>query len=484
MIVQKSDYKKYFNRNVLKLLNKNEYNIEYKSPLELLSANRIDIVAKYIYLKYYKQLNLDFAKKLYLEHIKAFNGFVERDESNKVGGYDFIESFEKLINSIRENGIKDTIIPILEGNFPIDGAHRIACALFFNESLPVMKINRYPKKIFNYKFYLERGLDRKYLDFMVLEYAKLKNNCYMILIWPRAIGKDYEVYETINRYGDIVYKKEIKLTESGMVQLIRHVYKNESWIGSYNNDFEGARNKARWCFSKEGILKVFMIEKKDKADLLDLKQKIRELFNIEKHSVHINDTIEETIELAEILFNDNSIFWLNNSIIKENKNFNLLFNQYANFIKNNKLNKTDFCIVGGILPVFGVNDAKDLDYINKDNKEYDFKNKQIELETDKFLYCDKNYLDVIYNPDLHFYAYSHKFIDINLIYKIKLKRKKGKDLEDLKILEDLRAGKLKINYFFKLKKIFYISFWKRQIKFILLKIRFLFLWLLKKIKGS
>ena len=40
---------------------------------------------------------------------------------------------------------------------------------------------------------------------------------------------------------------------------------------------------------------------------------IRNIFNEGNHSVHINDTKEETIRLAKCLLNKNSVHFLNNS---------------------------------------------------------------------------------------------------------------------------------------------------------------------------
>ena len=44
---------------------------------------------------------------------------------------------------------------------------------------------------------------------------------------------------------------------------------------------------------------------------MKIKDKIREVFNVGKHSVHITDTKEEAIRTARVVFNDNSIHFLN-----------------------------------------------------------------------------------------------------------------------------------------------------------------------------
>ena len=68
-------------------------------------------------------------------------------------------------------------------------------------------------------------------------------------------------------------------------------------------------NKARWCYKPHNSLR-FLIESSE--DLVILKNEIRKIFNIGKHSVHINDEKYETILSSKLLLNQNSVHWLNN----------------------------------------------------------------------------------------------------------------------------------------------------------------------------
>ena len=114
-----------------------------------------------------------------------------------------------------------------------------------------------------------------------------------------------ELSEIFGRYGDIVYRKEIYLKNEGSVQLVKSAYQSEAWLGDSKDNFLGARNKARWCFSNKGPVRVVLFE--SNLDMIKMKDEIRSLFKIEKHAVHINDTKEEAYILAGLLFNENSI---------------------------------------------------------------------------------------------------------------------------------------------------------------------------------
>lgn len=103
------------------------------NPINLLSKYRFDIFVKYYYVKsYIENYDLKEAKKIYLSHIKAFNNFQEPD-GRKNNAKDFIIKFNSLIENIKScKNLDKTIIPISTTGIPIDGAHRIAIALYFD----------------------------------------------------------------------------------------------------------------------------------------------------------------------------------------------------------------------------------------------------------------------------------------------------------------------------------------------------------------
>ena len=416
-----------------------------------------------------------------MEHINAFNGFVENDESQKIGKEAFLKSFNSVIDSIKENGFDEKyIIPLSRNHTLIDGAHRVACSIFFDKEVETVLLDAEAQN-FDYRFFEQRGLDSMYLDAMALEYARLKDDVFMVLVWPTAENHEAELQDILNKYGKIVYRKEVSLNSNGMVHLVKQAYQTESWLGSYANDFEGARNKARWCSKDSGVVRVFLFES-DK-DLIAMKDEIRDIFKIEKHAVHINDTKEETLELAELLFNENSIKWMNGANLKEFKKFNGLFSQYTDFFAKNTMTKENFALIGGVLAVYGVRESNDLDYISKNSEPYDFGDEKIELEIKKVQFLPVGIDEILYNPKYHFYANGQKFVTLDILKEIKEKRGIGKDPEDVVMLETLiQNGKYVESFSDKIKKYTRLSFWKRNIKFILFKIRFMIFFILKKFK--
>ena len=130
------------------------------NPINLLSKYRFDILVKYYNVKsYIENYDLKEAKKIYLSHIKAFNNFHEPD-GRKNNAKDFIIKFNSLIENIKScKNLDKTIIPISTTGIPIDGAHRIAIALYFD-----LKIQYCVFDLLDGKFFLQRGMPYKYVQ--------------------------------------------------------------------------------------------------------------------------------------------------------------------------------------------------------------------------------------------------------------------------------------------------------------------------------
>ena len=134
------------------------------NPINLLSKYRFDIFVKYYYVKsYIENYDLKEAKKIYLSHIKAFNNFHEPD-GRKNNAKDFIIKFNYLIENIKScKNLDKTIIPISTTGIPIDGAHRIAIALYFDLKIQYCVFDLLDGK-YDEIFFLQRGMPYKYVQ--------------------------------------------------------------------------------------------------------------------------------------------------------------------------------------------------------------------------------------------------------------------------------------------------------------------------------
>lgn len=155
----------------------------------------------------------------------------------------------------------------------------------------------------------------------------------------------------------------------------------------------------------------------------------------------MTDFNENINELINFYFNKNSIEYLNNVKIINQKNFLYLFNKLKWFIKSNNLNLDEFLITGSaVLSAYNLRDCWDLNffYIGSGN----IKN------IDEKITCYNSYYNnrlrkvlpvsiksLVRNNNYHFYYSGMKFMNLNLIKMIKLNRLEQKDIADIKLIK-------------------------------------------------
>lgn len=293
------------------------YQIEMIQADRLLSASRLDLACKLYYIDCLeKGRDMTFAKDLYKEHIKAFSSgsFVEPGsyEKNTIGSY--YASFDRMIEDIKHNGIDParSVIPVNEDYELLDGSHRAAIAIYYHISVPVIKIST-DFKGYGYSFFAKNGLEQRYIDFMVSQYMKYRQDIYTVFCWPRAEDPAglKQAESLICSRSNVVYKKELYLNYNGLKQLMIHLYHEQGWCGNPENQFSGIDSKAEPCYKSGKPAHVYIIEGISFDQVLLLKQDIRDIFKVENHSIHITDNAEESFEAAKLILNDNSLFYLN-----------------------------------------------------------------------------------------------------------------------------------------------------------------------------
>jgi glycosyltransferase involved in cell wall biosynthesis len=414
---------------------------DYSNASGLLNKNRFDIAAKTMYTNsYIKNLNVNFYKDLYLEHLKVWNNFYEQNPI-KNSKEEFLKSFKETIDSIRKNGFNENIskIPVIN-NSAINGSHRIAASIVLNKN--VKTIEAQPSEgqyIADYNYFKTKnnfvhgGLKEEYLDEMALEYCRRKENMYTITIFPSHNIKDEIIENIVTSKTNVVYKKEITLENNGKINYVHNLYYGENWIGNRANNFLGIREKSSLSFAKGNRIVVYLVEENNIENLLLLKAHVRKVCGVGKHSVHINDTQEETWRVASSAFNKNSIHNMNVRKNMKTPNFDNFFTIYQNLL-NSRKDKELFCIdSSAVLSAYGIRDCKDLDFLHVNN--IADLGKGIECHNEYSLYYLENKNEIIYNPNFHFYLFGVKFASLETVKKMKAFRNEEKDKNDLKLIK-------------------------------------------------
>ena len=419
------------------------------SPLTFVDPSRFDIPAKYIYAKFLeKNYDSSFGKDLYLAHLKVWNDCKHGD--GKDGVEEYINSFKETLSSIKEHGFDPakSFIAVTEDHKLLNGGHRVAACLLYDK-YPAYQIGGRGETDVNYEYFIGRnnfvpgGLSSEHCDAIALEYCKLKPNTYIITIFPSALGDFAQADKIIKENSKVFYKKAVYFFNNGPLNLMRQIYKGESWGGNIHNGFPGLREKAFLCFQSNNPAIVYAVTVEDEKDTKVIKEKVRDLFGISNHSIHINDSKEETIRLARAFFNKNSIHFMNNCRYANYNNFENYISYFKDHIKSNGYDLEDFAVTASsVLSRYGFREGRDLDYL-QGAEDLVIGREEIHSHNDygRGRYST-TYDDIIYNPQNHFYFDDVKYASLNIVRELKEKRGEAKDVADLGLID----GQVYLNY--------------------------------------
>ncbi len=384
------------------------------NPINLLTHKRFDVPIKYMYAS---NLSSDFYKNAYKEHLKVWNNFREGNPK-KTNFTDFDNSFKSIINNI-----VDEPVPVNSGGHIANGAHRLAAALYHKRPINIRDTNHNENYHIecDYKFFIRKGLSQSILKRTALEYAKLKSNTHVICLFPIAHTRMQEVMNIINIYCNIFYHSSTKLNSEGQLGLMKEIYLDDGWANE-----EGIRKKGNQCFRGNNDVTFVLVDGKNLETVKEMKNKIRALFDVGNHSVHINDTHKETVRIAKTVFNDNSIHFLNNRK-------NISFPNYKQLMANMKPNDNEVITGSTILSLYGLRDCKDIDLIYHNNPPSDSHNQYLET------YYKPTLDDIINNPLYHLYYQGFKYVSLNVIKNMKKLRNEPKDIIDVQLIEKVKT---------------------------------------------
>ena len=313
--------------------------VETVVPERLLVPDRMDIALKLYYIDAkVRGLEMEAAQGLFLRQVSAITAFTNKENGNaeKNSANCFLEVFDKLIEDFKK-GCYDSsksIIPVSDDGIILDGAHRVACAIYFHQPIEVIRfphIKRanpdfHPGK-YDYRYFQNYLLPQEDLDIAALQYAKYtQRKLYLACLWPAATGEENRE-KAICKLPSVIYKKNIPISYSAFSKFVAQVYVKESWVGNIKDGFEGTDNKAIPCFKEHSELTCALFEVEEDINAIALKEEIRNIFSIDKHSIHITDTSEDAVRLCNIVFSNNSLSILEHLSAQSLKNMSMVFEQ-------------------------------------------------------------------------------------------------------------------------------------------------------------
>lgn len=419
----------------------------------LLGYQRFDFygILFYIDQKVKGVANLDFAKEVYKERTRAMTGFKlsEIGNDNKSSFEDFLKVLDQLISDF-QNGNYDyekTLIPIDKKGEPIDGAHRISCAAYFNQKIKVLRFLNHEITPYNYEYLQHELMPTDIGDMMALEALKWHNDIYALFLWPKAHNYNNKLEEAltlISINSDVLYQVEYKLSFDAIKNLMIQLYGHMDWVGTIDDGFANIIGKVDEVWNENGKVHIVLIYANNCNEVLELKSKIRDLFGIGLASIHSTDNMRETTMAMNALLNPNSRHHLFNADVTRYKESFKLFSRFKQMLDASGFDKNEFLVDSSmVLSIYGLRAARDLDYYclhNTQNKTYP-SDESIE-EHDEIQQCFYSYSisDLIYNPQNYFVFNEIKFVTLQNLLIFKQNRynqyRDAKDQEDIKLIHN------------------------------------------------
>lgn len=397
----------------------------------LLTWNRFDLAFKLFYLCMRNE-NPIYGEKIYEQHLRSFGlGEIrEPGNPNKTSLEEFLGEFRTIYNQIECSGFdqKISIIPLsLDGSIA-NGAHRLSSAIYLGVDVSCIA-TKSNSPIYDYKFFKERNVSTDTLDLIACKFIEYSENTYLAFLWPSAFDNEAQIEKLI---PNLVYKKSVIMSLNGAHNLLTQVYQGEEWLGKFEDNFPGAKNKMNECFKLNKPLTVLAFQARCIEDVLKIKEKVRSICNIGKHSIHITDNKIEAIRLSQIIFNENSIHFINYAeptyFYSNIQRLKLIKNELS---KISDLGRSVVIDGGTVLALYGLRESEDIDYlstnnlINNSESPYPFNDHDDQLKHHKI---PKE--ELIWNPAYYFFYENIKFVSLKQIYAMKTNRDELKDRVD------------------------------------------------------
>lgn len=416
-------------------LGRDDVNVREYAPEEFLTFNRLDVAFKLLFLRG-RVLGVSRLEEIYREHIRLFTlgSFHEPGNENKTSIEDYIRVFEELEHDVSESGFRRdrSLIPLGEAGTIINGAHRVAAAIFHHQPVMAAKIP-YSDSMYDYRFFLGRGMSVESVEAAVTEFIERSKNCFVACVWPRAKGRDGDLDKLI---PDIIYKRSVELTFTAAHNFLAEVYSEEPWLGAEEEGFPGVKGKLMECFTSAAPMRLYVFQAESLGAVQEVKDRIRALYSVGKHSVHITDSHEEAVRLGQVLLNANSRHFLEHGKPWAFRKTLEQMRSLRNELEGQGIGPDHVLVDGSlVLALYGLREARDVDVLIGDQATPH--SSGLESHDSELVYHGRSKADLIYDSRYFFYHRGLKFVSVGQLARMKGKRSEMKDHKDLKMMTPL-----------------------------------------------
>lgn len=420
---------------------------------KILCTARFDFYGILVYIdqKVNGVKNLTFAKNIYRERTFAMTGnkMSENGSDEKNSFEDFIKILDSLIDDFQNDRFdkERTLIPVDKDYVPMDGAHRVACAAYFDKQINIL---RFPEREYQFKgfqYLKDELLPDSIADVMALESVKWHDDLFVFFLWPQAHlypEKLKLAQDIIYDNTDVMYDIEYRFSHSAIKNLMIQIYGHMDWLGNIDNEFANVLTKVDEVWANNGRIQLVITKGKSCEYITKLKAQIREMFGIGLSSCHSTDNIHDTRLALNILLNPNSRHFLERAKPTTFKRSFKLIDRFKKIVKDNDLCLNNFIIDSSmVLAIYGAREARDLDFYCLQNTNVNPFRSELDIEehdNSQKQYHEYPFKDYIINPDHYFVFNEIKFMSLTNLLKFKqtryLNTKEPKDASDIALIKE------------------------------------------------
>lgn len=400
-----------------------------------ITPNRFDLGVKLAYLRSLRPEPGAFARGLYGAHIAAFTlgDMVEPGSAEKAGQSRYERDFRALLADMERGGFDParSLVPLASDGTILNGAHRWAAALHLG--LPVMAVETGLEPMrFDYRYFRERGMAAKTLDAAALQYLDAAPDLALALLWPAATGKERAVEAVL---PPLAYRKEVRLSHRAAHGLLAQVYAGEPWLGDADAGHPGVAAKLEPCFAGSAPLRALLFHADARIDRVALKERVRALYGIGKHAIHITDTQDEAVRLGRLLFNDTALRFLARGDPHRFGRTAELATGLKESLRRTGRDPASVAVDSGmVMGVHGLRAPGDCDVVAADVVDAGAIDLGAGVEAHGAGYHAVDARALIEDPANHFDFDGLRWVSLDRVAEMKARRQAGRDAEDLVLI--------------------------------------------------
>ncbi len=430
----------------------------------LAHPQRLDIAVKYLFIHQYDS-PLDITSQsyegMYEKHIYERTGGYEPDGSKK-SIEEYKQEFEDLIKSVSNSGYVGDPIPVsAETGLILDGAHRLACCLYFDEEPELKPVDDEKGLTWGYEWFVKNGFTQAELNTIVKTYCEIVDyEVASFLLWSPAKKEWDEIENYIDNSLDVLMTRNFSFAEQNFSAVVNDIYSYESGIEPGSNidekvgdvieygpefrlilatDFTTNTNSSLW--EKAQQIKQEMRSRYD-----DISQETNHDYTI----LHCTDEPAHSKHVITTLLNENNLRMLS---LRKSDNLRPQFREwleeYRRALDDEGIDVENTCIVGSsVLEILAIRKSTDIDFIVDEDTRYakfdsgatslsenvDLANSGYHKTTNETDEISDN--EVIYNTHHHFRYRGLKFAAPNIVRDSKTAVAREKDIKDVHLMDE------------------------------------------------